>query len=115
MGGWAANIYGCLSTLGDDRRIFDKVGTYMLVTCEHCQLSKLQCVSMHVRVRVRVSACVRVGVLVCVCPRPACVRVCVPMHVRVRRLGACCTIHLSGRRLHSMSPTLHSHHQATVD
>ena len=74
MGGWAANIYGYLSTLGDDRRIFDKVGTSLPFTCEQASVR----VWMHVRVGVRVSAFVRVGV-------------CVSMHVRVRRLGVCCS------------------------
>ena len=87
MGGWAANIYGYLSTLGDDRRIFDKVGTYVLVTREQASVRVDVCACSCACVRM--CACWRVGVRV-----PAarmCVCVCVPMHVLVRRLGLCCS------------------------
>ena len=67
MGGWAANIYGYLSTLGDDRRIFDKVGTYLLVTREQAS------VRVNARVGARVSACVRVCFDACACTSIGCV------------------------------------------
>ena len=51
MGGWAANIYGYLSTLGDDRRIFDKVGAYLLVTHEQASVSVDACTCWCARVR----------------------------------------------------------------